>query len=84
MDIDALKQARQIVTGTKQTTKAITTEKAQHVFVAHDAAEHIVNPVLEVCKERNIPVTLVDSMEELGQACGIKVKAAMAAILQEN
>ncbi|NLZ39023.1 MAG: 50S ribosomal protein L7ae-like protein [Firmicutes bacterium] len=82
MDIEVLKQARKIVTGTKQTTKAVTNEEAQHVFVARDAAEHIVKPVLEACKERNIPVTFVDTMEELGQACGIKVKAAMSAIIE--
>ena len=84
MDLESLKQVRHIVIGTKQTVKAVEGGKAQHVFVALDADERVVRPVLDACSTMNIPVTLVATMEELGKACKIKVNAAMAAILLED
>jgi len=36
-----------------------------------------------MCQSRNIAVTYVDSMKELGKACGIEVGAATAAILKQ-
>lgn len=83
MDLEALSRASRTVTGTKQTAKAVANGQARHVFVARDAEERVVQPVLESCREKNIPVTYVDTMEELGKACKIKVKAAMAAILSD-
>lgn len=81
MDLETLKQACATVTGTKQTVRAVETGKAQHVFVARDADERVVRPVMDACAGKNIPVTEVATMDELGKACRIKVKAAMAAIL---
>lgn len=83
MNLESLKQARQVVTGTKQTTKAVETGKACHVFVAVDADDRVARPILEACKHKAIPVTLVDTMAELGRACNIKVSAATAAVLEE-
>lgn len=83
MDLDCLKGARQIVTGTKQTSKAVEAGKAVRVFVAKDADERILRPVLEVCASNHVPVDYVETMEDLGKACNIKVKAAMAAILKD-
>ncbi|NLM45541.1 MAG: 50S ribosomal protein L7ae-like protein [Firmicutes bacterium] len=84
MDLEALKHASKIVTGTKQTTKAVVGNLARHVFIARDAEERIVSPVIAACEEKQIPVTYVETMEELGKACKIKVGAAMAAILAEE
>jgi large subunit ribosomal protein L7A len=84
MELDSLKQAKSIVTGTKQTLKAVQTGKAKCVFVARDADERVIRPVLDMCEEKNVPVSFSEKMEELGKACGIKVKAATAAIVSED
>lgn len=84
MKLEDLKNAENIIVGTKQTTKAITQGKVKHIFLAGDAEERITRPVLEACNRQNIPVTWVDSMAELGKACKIKVKAAMAAVLASD
>jgi large subunit ribosomal protein L7A len=84
MDLEDLRRARRTVTGTKQTEKVVDNGKAMHVFVACDADERVTRPVLESCKRQNIPVTMVDTMEQLGKACSIKVGAAMAAIVPED
>lgn len=84
MKLEDLKNAENIIVGTKQTTKAITKGKVKHIFLAGDAEERITRSVLEACSRQNIPVTWVDSMAELGKACKIKVKAAMAAVLASD
>lgn len=84
MDLEKLKQARHAVTGTKQTQKAVDCGKARHVFIARDADERVTRPILEVCEQKVIPVTLVETMDELGKACNIKVSAATAAIVLDD
>ncbi|HHX74263.1 MAG TPA: 50S ribosomal protein L7ae-like protein [Firmicutes bacterium] len=84
MDLETLKCASKIVTGTKQTSKAIAGNLARHVFIARDAEERIASPVIAACQEKQIPITYVETMEELGKACKIKVRAAMAAILPDE
>jgi len=84
MDLERLKLARRAVTGTKQTQKAVESGNVEHVFIACDADERVTRPVLEACAQKDIPVTMVESMAELGKACCIKVQAAMAAVLTED
>ena len=81
MSLESLKQARHMVTGTKQTQKAIECGKARHVFIARDADERVIRPILEACEQKEIPVTMVETMDELGKTCSIKVCAATAAIV---
>ena len=38
--------------------------------------------VVDRCYDMNIPCTQVESMEKLGRACGIDVKAAAAGLLK--
>lgn len=80
MSYDKVKQAKSLLIGTKQTKKAIENGNVEEVFIARDADQHIKNPILELCKDRGIPVTYVDSMKLLGEACRIQVGAAMAAL----
>ncbi|MFW0860994.1 MAG: L7Ae/L30e/S12e/Gadd45 family ribosomal protein [Dethiobacter sp.] len=84
MKLDGLKLARRTVTGLKQTQKAVENGKAKHVFIARNADESVTRPVLEICTQKGIPVTMVETMAELGKACCIKVQAAMAAVLVED
>lgn len=83
MQLERLKAAKQKTVGLKQTMKALEKGLAKLVFVANDAEQHVTKPLLKLCTEKSIPVQLVVSMEELGQACGIEVGAATASVLED-
>ena len=69
--------------GLKQTTKAIRSGNARQVFLACDVEEYVANKIKNLCSEFHVPITEVDTMKELGDACGIHIGAATAAILKE-
>ena len=69
------------VTGAKQVTRALRNGSAALVFLAEDADPALTEPVERLALEQGIPITRVRSMKELGQACGISVGSAVAAIL---
>lgn len=70
------------VVGVKQLKKALRNETAVKVFVAQDADPGLLEPVLLSCREHQIPVEEVETMMELGKACGIQVGAAVAALIK--
>lgn len=80
--MERLKNARSKVVGTKQTQKAIEHDQTQVVYVAKDAEERIISPIVRLCAAKNLELVMVESMSELGKACGIKVGAATAAALR--
>lgn len=80
--IEQLKETRHKVVGTKQTLKALEKGEALAVFVARDADAKVTGPVIALCEARGVELHYVESMLELGKLCGIKVKAATAAILK--
>lgn len=80
---DLLKNARCKVVGTKQTLKALEKGEVLHLFVAKDAEERVVKPVIALCEMQSVEPFYVDTMLQLGKMCGIKVKAAVAAITEE-
>ncbi len=69
--------------GTKETLKAVKNHKVYKVFIAKDAERHIVLPIIEACKESKIEIDEVETMVELGKACGIQVPAAAAALINK-
>lgn len=77
-------RAKEKVTGVKQSARAVRSGQARHVFLACDADPALTGPLLELCRERGIPVSCQYSMRELGQAAGIQVGAAVAALLEKN
>lgn len=81
MNLSELKNSRKTV-GTKQAIKAVQKGDAQKVFVASDAEPRVVMPLIELCTEKNVPIEKVDSMEELGKACGINVGTASVAVIK--
>ena len=83
MSYQRLQAAREKTVGSKQTVKALKKELARLVFVAEHADKHVIDPILAACREKNVPVVRVDSMKNLGKACGIKVGCASAAIIEE-
>ncbi|NLJ40862.1 MAG: 50S ribosomal protein L7Ae-like protein [Clostridiales bacterium] len=82
--LESLKEAPKKTVGMKQTLKAVQGGAALEVFLAEDVSDYISQKVREQCKSNNIRITMVDSMSELGKACGIAVGAATAAILKED
>ena len=83
MPYTRLKNSTKKTIGTKQTMKAVQKNTATLVYVAGDAESHVSNPLVELCKEKGIEVVIVDSMLELGKACGIEVGSASAAVIAE-
>ncbi len=83
MPVDRLRAARNKTVGTKQTLKAVGQGLAQVVFLAEDADERVLQELLRVCQECSIEVVQVESMAELGKACGIEVGAASAALIED-
>jgi len=79
--LNRLKNAPRKTVGTKQTLKAVEKNQASVVFIAEDAEEHVVSGLKELCRTKGIEMVFVPTMKELGQACGIDVGAASAAIL---
>jgi len=80
MSYEKVKNAKNLLIGTKQTKKAIMQGDVEEVFIAKDADQHIIDPIVDLCEDHGITVNFVDSMNELGKACGIQVGAAAAAI----
>lgn len=70
------------VVGIKQLRKALRDGTAAKVFVARDADSKLIEPILEGCREADVPLEEVPTMAELGKACNIEVGAAVAALLK--
>lgn len=79
---ELLNNARHKVVGTKQTLKALEKGEVKIIFIARDAEDKVIRPVLTLCEASTIELQYVDSMVQLGRMCGIKVKAAVAAITE--
>ena len=69
------------VVGAKQIRKALNAGSARRVFLAQNADPAITEPILALCQHCGVDISWVRSMADLGQACGIEVGAAAAAIV---
>ena len=78
--MEIIKNSSLLTVGTKQTTKAINEGSVQMVFIARDADERVIDPLLDICNENDVRIVYLDSMKELGEACGIEVGSASAGI----
>lgn len=77
--MEELKNARHVV-GVKQVRRTLTAREAKRLFVARDADPSLTGPLAELAREQGLSVEEVPTMKALGQACGIAVGAACAAI----
>ena len=82
MEEGLLTQAGRRVVGTKQVLRAVEEDRAARVFLGKGADGFIYHRLNALCEERHVPVTVVDSMQELGKLCQVDVKAASAAVLK--
>lgn len=81
MTPDELKQAKKVI-GAKQSLKAIERGQVAAVFLGSDAESRVVQPLKELCSQKEILVVTDLSMLELGKAAGIEVGAAAIAVLK--
>ena len=72
-----------IIVGTKQLRKGLNRGGVQRVYLALDADPAITLPLEEMCLQRQVECVWVRSMQMLGQACGIEVGAAAAAVVSD-
>ena len=83
--LEALEVARDTGTvkkGTNETTKAIERGTAELVLVAEDVSpEEIVMHLPELADEKGITLVFVETQDEIGQAAGLEVGSAAAAII---
>jgi len=84
---EAVKQVREtggrIRKGTNETTKAVERGQAKLVIIAEDVdPPEIVAHLPLLCEEKKIPYVYVPSKKKLGEAAGIEVAAASAAIVE--
>ena len=70
------------VVGAKQTRRALSDGRAVRVYLAEDADPGVTGPIESLCAEQGAQVVHVPAMRELGQACGIAVGAAVAALVR--
>ena len=73
---------KDIVVGTKQVKRAVSSGKAELVLLAKDTEGKVISELLEICREKDAKIKYVSTMVELGKTCGIDVKAASAALLK--
>ena len=71
-----------MVVGAKQLRKAVAAGRARFVFLAENADPAVTQPLSELCRLHQVPVSWVRSMAELGRSCGIEVGAAAAAAVE--
>lgn len=77
--LEKLKNAAKVV-GTRRLLRAIQSGEIEEAYVARDADLFILRQVREACNAAGVRMVEVDTMKELGQACGVEVKTASAGI----
>ena len=68
------------VVGTRRLVRAVLAGEISEVYLAQDADLYIVRQVRQACSEAGVRMVEVDTMKELGQACGVEVKTASAGL----
>ncbi len=71
-----------VIVGSKQLRKALRDGSVRKVFLARDADPRIVEAFEKQCAGQGVECVWVDTMARLGEACGIEVGSAAAAILK--
>jgi len=79
--LEKLKNGSKVV-GTRRLLRAIKAGEVEIAFVANDADLFILRQVREACAAAGVRMVEVDSMKELGNACGVEVKTASAGLLK--
>ena len=76
--LEELKAGSRVV-GAKQTRRALKDGRAKRVYMAKDADPRLLQPLVQEAVRQRVPLIQVDTMLQLGEACGISVGAAIVA-----
>src|SRR3989344_4244262 len=83
--IELAKKTGKIKKGSNEATKVIERGIAKLVVVARDVEpKEIIMHLPALCKEKNIPLVVVPSKEELGAAAGLNIATSAISIVQEG
>lgn len=77
--MEKLNEAKKVV-GTRRLLRAISAGEISEAFIARDADLFIVRQVKKACTDAGVRMTEVETMKELGKACGVEVKTASAGL----
>lgn len=78
-----LESAKNRLVGTKQVLKALNADEIAVLYIANDADVSIKEKILAAAGSQDVRVIYADTMQVLGECCGIDVLAACAAIKRE-
>ncbi len=68
------------VVGSRRLVKAIEADEIAMAYVALDADLLVTKKVIELARQKGLPVVEIDSMKALGEAAGVQVPTAAAGI----
>lgn len=71
------------VVGTRQVLRELKNNNVNVVLLAKDTDYDLIEEILQQCKDNKIDICWYKNMKKLGDACGIEVKAASAAVLKQ-
>ena len=77
--LEKLDDGRKVV-GLRRLMKALAAGEIASAYLADDADMFIRMQVTEACEKAGAKLIVVDTMAELGKACGIEVKTAAAGL----
>ena len=79
---EELADASRRVVGAKQVIRALDEGRLERAYVAKDADLTLTQRIVDRCYAKNIPCQEIETMEKLGRACEIEVRAAAAGLLR--
>lgn len=79
--LEKLKNSQKVV-GTRRLVRGILAGEVSEAYIAQDADLFIVRQVKDACNKAGVRMVEVESMKQLGEACGVDVKTASAGILK--
>ncbi|MDT9023963.1 MULTISPECIES: YlxQ family RNA-binding protein [Rossellomorea] len=71
-------RARKIISGEELVIKEVRSGRAKLVILSKDASANTYKKITDKCKSYNVPVSLVDSRNDLGQAIGKEARVVVA------
>ena len=80
--MEELRSTANKVVGSKQVLRGLKAGTVTRVYVANDADTFLYQQIVRAAEAAGVPAGRVASMKELGEACGIQIKTAAAAIVQ--
>lgn len=70
---------KRFIIGAKQVKNAILSGIVSTVYIASDSDEAIIKPIAELAEDKQLQLLYISTRRELGEMCGIDVKASCAA-----